>query len=215
MSSLKRSLSASAATTAAKKKKSSVPRYLKYSPANTTIVKRGVRFSSDFSVDGNQGFGFSATYLWVNGASSIAIDGAADMTNLYDSCRVKMVEMILLPSANVHDISMDSGTSGSRNVPYLYIAPDYATSGSTTIASMLQMDGLTIHSFDKAIKRKFYPKLATSGSSGIILPASSYVQTGTDVPYFGIRWYADTATAMPYVSYSVNFIIHYECKNCK
>ena len=64
------------------------------------------------------------TYLWVNGSATTAIGQASDITNLYDLVRVKYVDVIICPNANVHETAVDTVTTGARNIPVLYMAED-------------------------------------------------------------------------------------------
>lgn len=187
-----------------------VPRILK-SP-NAVIVKRCVRYNFDLTTDFAGGFGFSPTNLWLNGVSSTAIDGASDITNLFDACRVVKVEMVLLPSCNSLDYA--NVVTTTRNIPYAYIAADKNDSTAPNQASILQFDNLHVTSMDHVIRYTCYPKTKSEGA--IILSRSNWVLTGVDQPYFGIKLYIDnTTTNQANAGGSINFIIHYECKDSK
>lgn len=214
---LKRSSSQSAAYSTPASKKA---RYARKIPRSVSFkrnyVTRCVNFDTDLSVDGAFAFGFSPTYLWRNGVGSTSIDGAGDITSLYDECRIIKVKMIMLPGATGLDYALNSVTSGQRNVPWVYTAPDHTDSATPSLTSIMQMDNLQVTSFDKPIVRVFKPVLSTTSTSGILMPKGSWVASGSDVPYFGMKVYIDLATTVyPYVPYRISFIITYEVRNCK
>lgn len=216
MSSLKRSASSLSKYSKSKKSKYTpttvVPRLIK---AKSYFINRSARYVLNLSTDSNAGYGFSATYLWINGVSTTSIDGASDLTNMFEMCRIAKVKCILLPGANVHEVSNDSITSGERNVPWVYHGADSASGASSTLTSILQQDDLKITLADKKVERTIYPKLSSTVSAGIIMPSSSWVQTNTDIPYYGLRTYIDVYNALTYNVMCWNFIITYECKNTK
>lgn len=215
MSSLKRIVSSSSSYPSSKKKRS-LAKKIPRAPRNmNTFITRCVNYDFTLGTDANYGFGFSPTYLWVNDVSTNSINGASDISGLFEMCRIVKVKMILLPTANVHETTNDSVTTGVRNIPYVYYAPDYSSNGSTTQSSMNQMDGLRITSFDHPIQLTVRPKLSSTTSSGILLSGSSWVKPDTDVPYNGIRMYIDVANAQTYLGGRAAFIITFECKNCK
>lgn len=186
------------------------------SPRGITRLTRCARVSYALDQDLAAGFGFSATQLWRNGTALSGIDGASDMTNMFDLCRIVKVEIVALPACNMHELAYDSSLSGIRNLPYLYCAYDQTDCLDPNISSILQFDGLQITSFDKPYRRTFYPKLATASSGGIVLANTNWVSTGTDIPYCGIKLYLDNqANNVPYAGLMLNFIITYECKNPK
>lgn len=215
MSSLKRIVSSSSSYPSSKKKKTSSKRIPRAPRNYNTFVTRCVNYDTGYAVDSNFGFGFSPTYLWVNGVSTTSIDGASDIQNLFEMCRVVQVKMILLPAANVHETSVDTVTSGTRNIPYVYYAPDYSSNASTTQASMNQMEGLRVTSLDHPIRLTIKPRLSSTSSSGILLSGSNWCVPNTDVPYNGIRVYIDTLIAQNYLQARFSFVITYECKNTK
>lgn len=218
MSSLKRSASSYSKYSKPKRSRQSstsmvrVPRLIKN---QTHYIKRAVRYVFNLATDSNAGFGWSATYLWVNGVSTTAIDGASDLTNMFEMCRIAKVDCVLLPGANVHDIATDTLTSGEKNVPWLYHGTDYAQGNSSTLSSILQNDDLRITLCDRGVRRTVYPKLSSTVSAGIIMSPSSWVQTNTDIPYYGLKTYIDVYNALTYNVMTWNFIITYECKNTK
>lgn len=216
--SLKRSASSSAQSQMKKTRSQGqslmirVPRPLK---PNTVIVKRSVRYTFDLNTDNPAGFGFSPTYLWVSGTSTTAIDGASDLTSMFEECRIAKVQCILLPGTNVHEIATDSAVTGARSIPWLYTGVSYTAAGASTMPSILQNDQLRVDLADHKIVRTIYPRMTSTSSSGIALPKNTYVATGTDIPFFGLLTYMDVYASLPYNVFSWTFIIHYECKNSK
>lgn len=214
MPNLKRAVSFSGNGSSKKRRTSYVPRTISMAKSsNSVMVKRTVRYGFDLSTDFAGGFAFTPTTLWYNGATSVAIDGASDITNLFDQCRIKKVEVIILPSCDGLDYYNVSTTA--RNVPYVYIAADKNDSSNPTLAAMLQYDNLHITELNHVIRYTCYPKMLT-GSSSIVVPNNNWAVAGTDIPYFGIKIYVDnTTTNQPNAGGSINFIIHYECKDSK
>lgn len=179
-----------------------------------TTITRAVRYSVAFSADVALGFGVSPTYLWINNTSTVALDGAADMTSMFDLCRVKKIEMIILPAANVHELSLDVVGTQFKNIPYVYIANDKSDSSNPTQASIMQMDGLRITSLDHPIRHTIYSPKCMSASS-VQSTAATWVATGSDVPFNGVKLVMDITTPSNYTEANINFIVTFECKDCK
>lgn len=215
---MKRTISISEPSSSSKKYKKStrstrIPRAPK---SNVTTLTRCVQYDGNFATDMNVGFGWSPQYLWVSGVSTTSINGASDLTGLFEMVRITKVKMILLPTANVHETTNDGLASGIRNIPYVYYAPDRASNNSTTQSSMNQMEGLRVTSFDHPIQMTIkYPKLSSTGTSGVYLNNQTWLDPATDVPWNGVRMYIDTAVAQTYLGYRANFIITFECKGFK
>lgn len=217
---LKRTYSTSSSYVPAKRGKyPPKPRRIPRAPrTNIAIVKRCVYYDATLNVDLAAGFGFSPTNLWVNGASSTAITSASDMTNMYEFVRIKKVDMIITPYANVHEYTVDTVTTGARNIPIIYHCEDKSDSDVPNINSLLQEDTLKVDMLDKVIKRTIYPKYNMYASGGNFININrnaAWVLTGSDVPSFGIKMYVDTLVANTYSGLRVNFVITYECKDAK
>jgi len=216
MSQLKRSYSQSSSYGPRKKSKytgmSRVPRGPRV--GTSTIVKRACYTDiTSGSADYNGGFGWSPTTLWKDGASVSSIDGASDMTNMFDVCRVKMVEVIICPYGSVHEFANDSSTS--KALPICYIAADTTDSTNPSSTSILQYDRLHITTLDHVVRYKCYPKMAT-GSGSISLTRRDWAITGTDIPAFGVKIHVDwPAAQVSLTGFRINFIVTYECKDTK
>lgn len=200
-----------------KKSKYSYSRRIPRAPraGGPVVVKRAVFWDvTSGAADFNSGFGFSSTYLWRNDAQSTAIDGASDMTNLFDMCRIKKVECIITPYGNVHEFANDSTTT--KALPVIYIAADKNDSIAPNAASIMQYDNLHITCLDHVVRYTCYPRI-TTGSGAISLNRNAaWVNTGSDIPYYGIKMHVDWPQAqVSLTGFRVNFIITFECKDSK
>lgn len=214
---LKRSYSTSSSYVPAKRGKvsSKVRRIPRAPKSGAALVKRCVTYSHDFNVDLGVGFGFSPTNLWVNGASSTAIPLASDISNLYDLCRVKYVDMIITPFANVHEIASDTVTTGIRNIPIIYYCEDKTDNDVPNLNSLFQQDTLKVDMFDKVIRHRVYPRINTGSNTVNLAYGKQWVLTAADLPANGIKMYVDTNVAQTYLGCRINFIITYECKDAR
>lgn len=137
------------------------------------------------------------------------------MTSMFDVCRVKKIEMIILPAANVHELALDVVGTQFKNIPYVYIANDRTDSGNPTQSSIMQMDGLRITSLDKPVRHTIYNPRCMTGTNVQAGNNSTFVNTGSDVPFNGIKLIMDITTASNYSEANINFIVTFECKDCK
>jgi len=180
-----------------------------------TLVKRTVAYDHTFNVDAAYGFGFSPTHLWVNGAANTSIGSASDITNLYDCVRVKYVDVIITPYANVHEYATDTVTTGVRNIPILYMAEDKTDSDVPNINSLLQEDTLKVDMLDKVIRHRVYPRINTGSNTINMNYGKQWIVAGSDIPANGIKVYVDTINAQTYTGVRFNFVITYECKDAR
>lgn len=126
--------------------------------------------------------------------------------------------MIITPYANVHEYTVDTVTTGARNIPIIYYCEDKTDCDVPNVNTLLQEDTLKVDMLDKVIRHTVYPRLNmfASGSNSINMNSRpQWILSGTDVPCFGIKMYVDTLTAQTYAGLRVNFIITYECKDAK
>lgn len=200
-----------------KRSKYNYPRRIPRGPraGSSVIVKRTVFWDvTSGAADFNGGFGFSPTNLWRDGASSTAIDGASDMTNLFDMCRIKKVECIVTPYGNVHEFANDSTTI--KALPVIYIAADKTDGYNPNASSIMQFDNLHVTCLDHVVRYTCYPRL-TTGSGYITLNRyAAWTNTGSDQPAYGIKMHVDWPQAqVTLTGFRINFIITYECKDAK
>jgi len=183
--------------------------------SGVSLVKRTVSYDHSFNVDAAYGFGFSPTYLWVNGSATTAIVSASDITNLYDCVRVKYVDVIITPFCNVHEYAVDTATTGIRNIPILYMAEDKTDSSVPNINTLLQEDTLKVDMLDKVIRHRCYPRINTGSDTINLSYGKQWIVAGSDIPANGIKMYIDTINAQTYAGVRFNFIITYECKDAR
>lgn len=156
--------------------------------------------------------------MWINGVSTTAIDGASDITNLYDVCRVRKVEVNIMLDYNVHEAS----STTSVGLPIVYTAFDPTDNATPTQQSIKQYATCRIDMMGDArngnrVIRTFYPRLQQSqGSYSIINPMNQWVETGSDIPYNGAKIYMDQiGISNPNRYYMIVCKIYYECKISK
>lgn len=185
---------------------------------DSVIVCRTVQANYNTSADTALGLGWSPTYMWINGVSSIAIDGAADITGLYDVCRVRKVEVNLMVDYN----SENASYNGTVGLPIVYTAYDPTDNASPTASSIRQYATLNINMMGDArvgnrVVRTIYPRLQQSqGGYSIINAQNQWVETGSDIPYNGIKIYMDQiGISNPNRYYMIVCKIYYECKISK
>lgn len=213
---LKRSYSTSSSYVPAKRSKlpkRRIPRGPRV--GGVALVKRSVYYDTTFNVDLAAGFGFSPTYLWVNGSAATAIGQASDISNLYDLVRVKYVDIIICPNANVHETAVDSLTTGARNIPVVYMAEDKSDNDVPNINTLLQHDTLKVDMLDKVIRHRIYPRINTGSNTINLSYGKQWIVSGSDIPANGFKMYIDTLTAQTYLGCRINFIITYECKDAR
>lgn len=187
---------------------------------DSVIVCRTVQRSINTTADVAWGFGFSPTYLWINGVQDVAVPGASDLTNIYDICRVAKVQCNIMFDFNVLD-----ATAGAGSLPVVYTAYDPTDNNTPTLSSIQQMATNRIHMVGDArngnrITRTIYPKVRTTQSTGtssiMLTNQNQWQETGGDNPYNSLMLYVDfisspqSARAMVCV-----FKIYYECKLAK
>lgn len=185
---------------------------------DSVIVCRTVQRNVTTSADIGWGFGWSPTYLWVNGASDTAIPGAADITSLYDVCRVKKVECNIMFDFNGYEVS----ATGTVGLPIVYTAFDPTTNANPTQSSIQQMATTKINMIGDArdgnrVVRNIYPRLQQSQSGAVMIYQSNqWVETGSDIPYNGLALYVDMINiSNPNRNAMFVFKIYYECKITK
>lgn len=209
------------------KRAKAIQRYRKRTPLyksvssrinDAVIVCRTVQSNHNTTADVTIGLGWSATNMWVNGISSYAIDGASDITNLYDIVRIKKVEVNILLDYNVHEVTATS----SAGLPIVYTAFDPTDNAPPTAASIKQYATCKMEMMGDArvgnrVTRTFYPRLQNTQSSyAIINPLNNWVESGSDIPYNGCKIYMDQiGVSNPNRYYMIVCKIYYECKISK
>lgn len=185
---------------------------------DSVIVCRTVQANYNTSADAALGIGWSATYMWINGVSTTSIDGATDITNLYDVCRVRKVEVNICLDYNVHEAS----STTSVGLPIVYTAYDPTDNATPTQQSIKQYATCKMSMMGDArvgnrVVRTFYPRLQQSqGSFSIVNPMNQWVETGSDIPYNGCKIYMDQiGISNPNRYYMIVCKIYYECKISK
>lgn len=185
---------------------------------DVAIVCRTVQANYNTSADAALGLGWSATNMWINGVSTTSIDGATDITNLYDVCRVRKVEVNVMIDYNVHE----AAATTSVGLPIVYTAFDPTDNAAPTSSSIRQYATCKIHMMGDArvgnrVVRTYYPRLQQSqGSYSIVNPMNQWVETGSDIPYNGCKIYMDQiGISNPNRYYMIVCKIYYECKISK
>lgn len=147
----------------AKRVRMAIPRSV---PRSRALVGRGqtavlpLIHSHEFSfaADPIIAFQFDHANIWING-SNFAVGGLSDISAVYELIRVKKVEVTIMPAANSLDYNNQTLSTGQTNIPYMYTAVDYTNPTlALTHASIKQNPTCKMHSFDKTIKRTFYPR---------------------------------------------------------
>lgn len=186
--------------------------------SNSCVIALTSEADLDLTADIARGFGFSATRLWANGSSLQDIPGAADLTAVFDLVRIQKVEVTILPGANQLALNSSTVGTGVQNIPFLLDAFDPTDSTNPSAANIRELSTARSNLLDKVIRRTIYPTL--SDASGIINVGQSrkdtFVRSGTDLPWFGFKMYADMVTNVwTYNIVRVSFKIFYECRQSK
>lgn len=186
--------------------------------SNSCIIPLTVEDDLALTADISRGYGFSATNLWVNGVSSTAIPGASDITALFDLVRIKKIEITILPGANELAYPASTVGTGVQNIPFVLEAYDPTDSTNPSAANMRELATCRSHLLDKVIRRNIYP--CVKDASGIINVGLSrkdtFIQSGTDLPYFGWKVYADMVTNVwTYNIVRISFKVYFECRQSK
>lgn len=187
--------------------KSAVPAY------NAVIISQTVDYEQYLTADFAHGFGFGPKSLFVNGVSTVNYE--SDLSGVFDSVRIKKVEMTLLPGSPNLDVISNSA-SFTPNLPYVYTAIDYTDSTNPSLAEIKQYSTCRVDLANGPIRRTFYPKFPI-GSSGVTSNAKQFVISSVEAAQFcGIKVYADlTDQAQTYVHFRASFKVFLEYKTSK
>lgn len=142
-------------------------------------------------------YGFSDENLWVNGTPTTNIQGGADLT-IFESYKIEKVE------AWIMTYNSEETASAANFVHSAFI---YETNTAPTLALIQQYETYEIQRLDQVKKRIFKPrvKLSATGGSGIRMQMDAWVNTGDDIPHYGIGVMNTAATPV-----RVAFKIYYK-----
>jgi len=126
-----------------------------------------------------------------------------------------MVDLIITPNANMHEIATDTVTTGARNIPVVYYAVDKTDNDVPNVNTLLQEDTLKVDMLDKVLRYRCYPRINTGSNTINLDYGKQWLVSGSDIPANGMKLYIDTLTAQTYAGCRLNFIITYECKDAR
>lgn len=198
---------------------STVPRGLR----GSTFLTRTVAYSVTLGGNVFAAFAWSQTSLWVNGTSAVTIDGAGDITALFDLVRVAKVDCHVNFNYSVVNTS---GIAAAGTLATVRDAPDYNDCIIPTDSSLNQMQGVRFRQANSQmnlIKTTVYPRVPFTQSNGAATGPidirmdrkSIFVPTGLDIPFYGwkVSLAFDSADAEMVAFFK--FIVHYECRGTK
>lgn len=170
-----------------------------------------------FAADPILAFQWDQQNIYING-SAFAVGGTSEISAVFELVRIKKVEVTIMPAANSLDYANQTITTGQTNIPYMYTAVDYANPTlSLTLASIKQNPTCKMHSFDKTIKRTFYPRCQRDSDlvdvgmndKNLFMRANS---STNQVKWNGFQICGDLSSQpWTYGGGRVDFKIYYEC----
>jgi len=181
--------------------------------SNSIIISRVVDYDASISSGAiGKGFGFSPAALWVDGASSTAVPGAAEISALFDLVRIQKVEVTVMPVANTHTTNSSIGPG----LLVLYCAYDPNDSTAPTLATIRENNTTSVTCLDKVFKRTIYPQLTVGSQLQTDIGVNRkniFVQSAVDVAWNGLKLFLDASASISNGGARYSFKIFYECRN--
>lgn len=183
----------------------------------TTILPLIHSHEFQLAADPILAFAFDHNNIYING-TGFAVIGLSDIAAVFELIRVKKVEVSILPAANSLDYNNQTLTTGQTNIPYIYTAVDYTNPAlSLSLSSIKQNPTCRVHSFDKTIRRTFYPRAQTDddlvdvgvNNSNTFVRANS---ASSQCKWNGFQMCGDLSSQpWTYGGGRIDFKIFYEC----
>lgn len=187
---------------------------------NRCIIPLTTSIDFDLTADYAAAFAFDTVGYTVNGGANVAIGGTDQIANVFEMTRIQKIEMTILPNATDLGYNNQTLATGTTNIPYVYTAVEYNDTITPTLAILSQNPTMKIGSFNKVIRRTFYPRL--EGANGLIDIGSNqkniFQKTGTSSSqeWHGIKVLIDMKNVVwTYGGGRVTFKVFYECMQSK
>lgn len=188
--------------------------------SNRCLVPLTTSIDFDLTADYAGAFAFDTVGYTKNGGANVAIGGTDQIANVFEMCRIHKIEMTILPNATDLAYSAQTLATGTTNIPYVYTAVEYNDTVTPTLAILSQNPTMKIDSFNKVIRRTFYPRL--EGSNGLIDVGANqkniFQKTGTSSTqeWHGIKVFIDMKNVVwTYGGGRLTFKVFYECMQSK
>lgn len=149
-----------------------------------------------------------------------------EFTNLFDQYKINGVALRIIPKTSVQIQGGTSGTTAALGYGEVVTVIDYDTASAPGSKNeLLEYGSVKVTKSNRVHTRFLRPKLLNtiwrnSLSSGYAAVPSQFIDEAyTDIPHYGIRWWADapasTGVADSSMSYDVYATYYITCKNVK
>jgi len=157
-------------------------------------------------------YGWSVSNLWINGISSTAYQGSTDISNMFDSYRIRRVVAIIVPGNN------SSEMDNTDRLPTLYTATEKNVDTAPTLSTIVQKDSLFVESFTKTTVRTVSPRVnLTSSNPGLTQSVAAddgmWCRSNLNMQSLGMQIIVSLPAVLDtdYL-YRIIFKVYFECK---